>query len=71
MEIRGRGVRDLAGTIAEVELIVELHEEAKHKEKDDGRSGGEKRTHKVKKPSPEKWKGKEIETSSKSSVKCF
>ena len=71
MEIRGRGVRDLADAIVEAESIAELHEEAKHKEKPEGRSGGEKRTHEVKKPSPEKWKGKEIETSSKSSVKCF
>ena len=62
MEIRGRGVRDLAGTIAEAESIAELHEEAAHKEKHEGRSGAEKRTHE--KPSPEKWKGKEIEASS-------
>jgi hypothetical protein len=71
MEIRGPGVRDLADTIAEAESIAELHEEATHKEKHERKSGGEKRTHEVKKPSPEKWKGKEIETSLKSSVKCF
>ena len=42
MEIRGRGVRDLADTIAEAESITELHEEAKHKEKDEEELGREK-----------------------------
>lgn len=33
MEIRGRGVQDLAGAIAEAESIAELYEEARRKKK--------------------------------------
>ena len=50
MEIRGRGVRDLADTIAEAESITELHEEAKHKEKYEVRSGGRKEPTKLRNP---------------------
>ena len=50
MEIRGRGVRDLAGAIAEAESIAELHKEAKHKEKHEGRSGKREEATKLRSP---------------------